>query len=704
MGKSFVGKPKPLGADHKVVVVLDHGPRFGIDASEKLPIHVKELAGNKQKFVATIEKSVWSLAVECALEMHRIVSDVFPNNNKLMRFVLSDCVGRFLTSDTSDVMKQWGDSLISRNELHESIKSAGKPLTSEDSSILNGVRMAVDALSQKTNAYRKAIDTAQKMGNRPGQGKRPRVPIPMRGGNLEANKQKRDQFLQTFIPNRGAIVLMTSLKSEEELKSLEADIVEIADDTELVKIQLLSTVDTGEAIQMVVHAVTLDLYNLVSTTITGIPMKEESITGQSVNYDVELFHPKIVLGELQKHKLLEPSSHLVINKGVYSTIKLQWATPNPKTRWDLFPFTSHSSRVSLAEPNSRQSTCLSSYLMNGRNKVMLEVSRQGAAESLTPNVGPKLISQVVMAAGGNKMNIQQVIISKQNNEDLQKKASMKPIPGVRVNDFKSLMKETTLSVKTIEKKMDKEKMPSTSAKNDQPTLLLKRLTRFWPVQQDQTVIYNLQEKFERFFSILAKRELSAEDFDMARGVILEFVARKSSPPYANDGETGKNAANRTEQFQTVAQELALHLGNYVNHSEQHLELFNQLMQLTFVERSLSLPTNDVTNDAKRECIQSTSQALKWYGNGGTGGASTPTRTSSRSNSPQPKRAYKEKYVWKSGETLKLGPWFQQQEQAKYWSRWQDFEGRILAGDQPAKLYADLDLPPHSNKKTEVPLG
>ncbi|CAJ0948989.1 unnamed protein product, partial [Mesorhabditis belari] len=318
MGKSFVGKPKPLGADHKVVVVLDHGPRFGIGASEKLPIHVKELAGNKQKFVATIEKSVWSLAVECALEMHRIVSDVFPNNNKLMRFVLSDCVGRFLTSDTSDVMKQWGDSLISRNELHESIKSAGKPLTSEDSSILNGVRMAVDALSQKTNAYRKAIDTAQKMGNRPGQGKRPRVPIPMRGGNLEANKQKRDQFLQTFIPNRGAIVLMTSLKSEEELKSLEADIVEIvkgrnlivknlgddnfspiedlrcyiinvysgnlanplqnksmqsADDTELVKIQLLSTVDTGEAIQMVVHAVTLDLYNLVSTTITGIPMK-----------------------------------------------------------------------------------------------------------------------------------------------------------------------------------------------------------------------------------------------------------------------------------------------------------------------------------------------------------------------------------------------------------------------------------------------
>lgn len=26
--------PTQLGADHKVVIVLDHGPRFGVEASE----------------------------------------------------------------------------------------------------------------------------------------------------------------------------------------------------------------------------------------------------------------------------------------------------------------------------------------------------------------------------------------------------------------------------------------------------------------------------------------------------------------------------------------------------------------------------------------------------------------------------------------------------------------------------------------------
>lgn len=32
-------------------------------------------------------------------------------------------------------------------------------------------------------------------------------------------------------------------------------------------------------------------YNLASTTVTGIPMKEEQNASSSANYDVEMFHP-----------------------------------------------------------------------------------------------------------------------------------------------------------------------------------------------------------------------------------------------------------------------------------------------------------------------------------------------------------------------------------------------------------------------------
>lgn len=32
-------------------------------------------------------------------------------------------------------------------------------------------------------------------------------------------------------------------------------------------------------------------YNLSSTTVTGIPMKEEQNASSSANYDVEIYHP-----------------------------------------------------------------------------------------------------------------------------------------------------------------------------------------------------------------------------------------------------------------------------------------------------------------------------------------------------------------------------------------------------------------------------
>lgn len=35
----------------------------------------------------------------------------------------------------------------------------------------------------------------------------------------------------------------------------------------------------------------LSHYNLASTTVTGIPMKEEQNASSSANYDVEIFHP-----------------------------------------------------------------------------------------------------------------------------------------------------------------------------------------------------------------------------------------------------------------------------------------------------------------------------------------------------------------------------------------------------------------------------
>ena len=50
------------------------------------------------------------------------------------------------------------------------------------------------------------------------------------------------------------------------------------------------TVDAGAELSKKLLSLALRHYDLASTTVTGIPMKEEQNASSSANYDVELFH------------------------------------------------------------------------------------------------------------------------------------------------------------------------------------------------------------------------------------------------------------------------------------------------------------------------------------------------------------------------------------------------------------------------------
>lgn len=63
------------------------------------------------RVINQVEKTLWTCAVESAFEFHRIVDEIYPDGVRLMRFVISDFVGRFLTPD-------WGTQLISQDQVH----------------------------------------------------------------------------------------------------------------------------------------------------------------------------------------------------------------------------------------------------------------------------------------------------------------------------------------------------------------------------------------------------------------------------------------------------------------------------------------------------------------------------------------------------------------------------------------------------------
>lgn len=66
---------------------------------------LKDPSTGQMRVACSVQKSLWSYAVESSLELHRIVDEIYPDGSRLMRFVISDFVGRFLNAE-------WSNNLI----------------------------------------------------------------------------------------------------------------------------------------------------------------------------------------------------------------------------------------------------------------------------------------------------------------------------------------------------------------------------------------------------------------------------------------------------------------------------------------------------------------------------------------------------------------------------------------------------------------
>lgn len=111
-------------------------------------------------------------------------------------------------------------------------------------------------------------------------------------------------------------------------------------------------------------------YDLASTTVTGIPMKEEQNASSSANYDVEIFHSRNSHSVILGSELMLPTS--IKDGAEYETVTLKWCTPRGMAS-DLQPCLAQN-RVTPVDVTSRPSSCLINFLLNGRS-VLLEMPR-----------------------------------------------------------------------------------------------------------------------------------------------------------------------------------------------------------------------------------------------------------------------------------------------------------------------------------------
>ncbi|XP_029426171.1 integrator complex subunit 13 isoform X4 [Nannospalax galili] len=537
---------KIFSESHKTVFVVDHCPYMAESCRQHVEFDM--LVKNRTQGIiplAPISKSLWTCSVESSMEYCRIMYDIFPLKKLLMA----------------------------------ALATVGPPNPRADPeccSILHGLVAAVETLCKITEYQHEARTVLMENAERVG--------------------------------NRGRIICITNAKSDSHVRMLEDCVQETihehnklaANSDHLMQIQkcelvLIHTYPVGEdslvsdrpkkelspVLTSEVHSVRagrhlatkLNIlvqqhFDLASTTITNIPMKEEQHANTSANYDVELLHHR----DAHVDFLKSGDAHLGGSRdGPFKeTVTLKWCTP--RTNSVVFPSISElhyctgAYRISPVDVNSRPSSCLTNFLLNGRS-VLLEQPRKS---------GSKVISHMLSSHGGEIF----LHVLSSSRSILEDPPSISEgcggrVTDYRITDFGEFMRENRLTPFLDPRyKMDGSlEIPLERAKEQ-----LEKHTRYWPMIISQTTIFNMQAVVP-LASVIVKECLTEDDVLNCQKTIYNLVdmERKNDPlPISTVGTRGKGP-KRDEQYRIMWNELETLVRAHINNSEKHHRVLECLM-------------------------------------------------------------------------------------------------------------------------------
>ncbi|XP_052284030.1 integrator complex subunit 13-like isoform X16 [Dreissena polymorpha] len=316
-------------------------------------------------------------------------------------------------------------------------------------------------------------------------------------------------------------------------------------------------------------------YRLASTTVTGIPMKEEQNASSSANYDVELLHPAEAHDEILKSDFNKIGSNFLSGsvEGLMidskeglpiSTITLKWCTPKSSVQ-DL-PACTGAYRITPVDVNSRPSSCLTNFLLSGR-AVMLEQPRK---------TGVKVVSHMLTSHGG-EIFIHSIPTGRSILED---PPSISEGPGGRVTDyripdFREFMKENRLAPVSPAVAKISTQLPIQRALHH-----VERTSRFWPMVISDSIIFNMASHIDPLPSMLVKERLSDDDELECRKAIFHVVGMetRNEPLPVNLTGTRIKGNKREQQYSQMWSELETLVRAHANTSEAHKRVLECLLE------------------------------------------------------------------------------------------------------------------------------
>ncbi|XP_070804151.1 integrator complex subunit 13 isoform X3 [Pituophis catenifer annectens] len=522
-GAAVRKKMKLFSESHKTVFVVDHCPYMAESCRQHVEFDM--LVKNRAQGIiplAPISRSLWTCSVESSMEYCRIMYDIFPFK-KLANFIVSD--------SGANVLNSWNQEDQNLQELMAALAAVGPPnprADPESCSILHGLVAAVEALCKITEYQHEARTLLMENADRVG--------------------------------NRGRIICITNAKSDSHVRMLEGCIQETINEHNKLAANSDHLMQIQKCELVLIHTYPVGEESLVSD---HLKKEEEQHANTSANYDVELLHHK----EAHVDFLKSGDNHMggSSKEGTFKeTITLKWCTP--RTNSVELHYCTGAYRISPVDVNSRPSSCLTNFLLNGRS-VLLEQPRKS---------GSKVISHMLSSHGG-EIFLHVLSTSRSILEDPPSisEGCGGRVTDYRITDFGEFMRENRLApfLEPRYKNDESLEVPLERAKDQ-----LEKHTRYWPMIISQTTIFNMQAVVP-LASVIVKEALTDEDVLTCQKTIYSLVEmeRKNDPlPISTVGTRGKGP-KRDEQYRIMWNELETLVRAHIANSDKHQRVLECLL-------------------------------------------------------------------------------------------------------------------------------
>lgn len=609
--------------------------------------------------------------------------DIF-STSKLIRFIAVD--------KSAHRLNGWNTEDQNLNSFTNIFMNLGSPRTGLKVDLDKGLKAAVDALSEPTEVQRTKRSTltedAAKVLNK---GRVILVTQIECETEVVSIKEKFHDFIiqgnkvaaatDNLMPvNHCDLVILNYIK---ESSPAVMDNKVWHESSTLLSCELFN-IHCGVSLAPKLCSLVLKHYKLASTTVTGIPMKEEQNANSSANYDVELFHPSIAHTAILKGIPSETAHLKTVREGTnYETVTLKWCTPRSSASLEL-QHCSSAYRITSVDVNSRPSSCLTNFLLNGR-WVMLEMPRKS---------GSKVISHMLASHGGD-IYIHTLYTSRSVLEDPPSVSECVGgrVTDYRIPDFSDVIRLNMLAPhpEVVLEEGEEGVLPLESSIE-----LLKRHTKIWPITLASSFLFSLGHVVAPLRNIYIKDQLTEDEVVECKNVVFALMNMETRGEnlLSSSSFKGKAALKKEEQYKVLWKELDDFLKAHL-YSPNHKEVIDCLADCQSKENSGSDAKKDekanysqisLESDQISSKISAEKKTSKSGVSSKTPNEFTPARKKQRTESNLSKTATSS--IGKRN-PLSFYTLLENKFNSDHAKRRCEFKGRLKAENGIAKLYPNL---------------